>query len=140
MVLLFKEYPISINDKKDIEFLLEKEPFSDKTKNSIDISTTFFHNKTKVDFYDKQIWIRSKITPNFALIIPFASLLITIYLISKSSNFYWVENIGILFGSAFTSYLLLVHLTESTHTKIQNHIFMNLYNHSFKKHIENERT
>ncbi|MDE0536851.1 MULTISPECIES: hypothetical protein [unclassified Tenacibaculum] len=125
---LYKEYPISIKEKADAEKLLEKDFFSGKRKDTVKISTTFFHNKTKIDFYDEQIWVRQKITPNFALIIPFASLLIIIYLIIKSNNFYVAENIGLLFATIFTNYLLFIHLAETTHTKIQNEIFIHLYN------------
>lgn len=47
--------------KKDIEFLLEKEPLSEKRKDSIKISLTFFKHDTKVKFFEKEVRIVSKI-------------------------------------------------------------------------------
>lgn len=140
MALLFKSYHIPMNDRSDIEFLLEKEPLSKKNKNSINVKTHFFHNKITVDINDNGFWVRSKLTPNFALIIPYASLLIIIYLITKSANFYLVETIGILVTTILTNYFLFLYLTESSHNKIQNYIFMNLYKYSYKKYIENDST
>lgn len=138
MKILYKEYPIPIKERADAEILLEKDFFSGKRKNTIKTSTTFFHNNTKIDFYDNQIMVRQKIKPNFALIIPFASLLIIIYLITKSNNFYIVENIGLLFTTLFTNYLIFIYLVETTHTKIQNEIFINLYYICYEKYLQND--
>jgi len=135
MSLLYREYSISINNKKNIESLLNKEFYSDKTKKTLKISTTFFNNKTIVDFYDKEIWIRSKITANISLIIPFASLIIIIYLILNSSDFNWKYNLGLIFITIFSNYVLLLNLIESTHIKVQNYIFTNLYEHNIKNKV-----
>lgn len=140
MELLVKSYYLPINDRSDIEFLLEKEPLSEQRKNSINVKTVFFHNKTTVNINDKGLWVHSKLKPNFALIIPYASLLIIIYLITKSTDFYIAENIGILFATILTNYLLFLYLIESSHNKIQNYIFTNLYQNSYKKYIDNDRT
>lgn len=135
--LFFRVYRISIKDNNDIEFLLEKEHFSDKRKNSIKLNSTFFNHKTEVDFHEKEVYIRSKIRPNPGLLIPFASVVIIAYLMFTLTNFYWEQHLAMIFIAIYTNYLLFIYLVETAHTKMQNHIYTSLYIRNYAEKLEN---
>lgn len=53
------------------------------------------------------------------------------------TNFYWEQHLAMILVTLYTNYLLFIYLTETAHTKMQNHIYTNLYIKNYLEYIEN---
>lgn len=135
MQIFHKYYRVSFRNRKDIEYILANKPLSNEKTNKVKVKTNFFSNKTTVTLDDNYAHINSKLTPTFALLIPFSSLLVVIYLISQSVNLFFAESIGLLALVILTNYLMFVYLAQASHSNISSHIYSNLYYSSVEKQV-----